>query len=188
MAQHAPATGHRRPAQLGAIALAIALVAGTGGCAAEAKRLTAADKEELCSSLYDAVVNTAASAVYAPINLFRRYGPALPGGISLPYPDCAYLARSEHAERLEVFYYGGDQDTMDAIERVLEKSHFDPDGESQWRSHRRPGVVARIEHFWSAQDAHEEFRSYAALLNRPAIVVTVTAPLQDRRNSNGESR
>jgi hypothetical protein len=171
------------------IALALALVGGVAGCApAEVKNLTAAQKESVCSDLYDSVVFTSASAVYAPINLYRRYGPALPGGISLPYPDCAYLARSEHTERQEVFYFGNDADDVAAIERSLEKSDYTSVGDGLWRSSRRSGASAHVERFWSAQDAAEEFRSYAALLNRPAIVVTVIAPIQDRRNSSGGSR
>jgi hypothetical protein len=189
MAHQAPATGHRRPAQFGAIALAVALVAGLAGCEAPTvPPLTAADKEDLCSSLYDTVVVTAASAVYAPISLFRRYGPTLPGGTSLPYPDCAYLARSEHTERTEVFYLGIDETELARIEGALESSAYVPDGESLWRSMRRAGAVARIEQFWSVRDASDDVRAYAALLNRPAIVVTIIAPTQDRRNSSGASR
>jgi hypothetical protein len=189
MAQRAPATGHRRPAQLGSIVLALTLFTGLAGCEApQGKRLTAADKEELCSSLYDTVVFTAASAVYAPISLFRRYGPTLPGGTSLPYPDCSYLARSEHTERLEVFYLGIDDAELARIESALVRSDYIPEDETLWRSLRRPGATARIERFWAANDAADKVRAYAALLNRPAIIVTVTAPIQDRRNSSGESR
>jgi hypothetical protein len=159
-----------------AAALATALLL-TGCTPPEPRRLTAGDKNEMCESLHNSVVVAAATAVYSPVYLYRAYGPALPEGHALPYPDCAYLARSEFAERTEVFYFGPAETLLDELIDQLSTTGFQEQGD-RWvllDADGQPHAIARIEQFYTASDAGVEFRPYAELIGRPAVILSITS-------------
>jgi hypothetical protein len=118
--------------------------------------------------------------VFSSVFIYRIFGAALPGdGKPLPYPDCTYLARSSFADRLEVFYFGPPEDIVEDIEERLIRSGYEPDG-SRWirtDGEGEPWSFARVEQFFAAPDAALEFRVYAELINRPAVIVSVTSRL-----------
>ena len=160
--------------------LPAALVAATlvlAGCAApEPSPLTASERDEMCRSLRDSVVFTAASAVYAQVFLYRKFDPAVPSGTALPHPDCSYLARSEFADRLEVFYFGPKEELIAKLIDQLEDTGYAHRGD-RWvlpETGRQPRAIARIEQFYAAPDARDEFRGYAELIGRPAVILTIT--------------
>ncbi len=118
----------------------------------------------------------AASAVYAPIYLYRKFDAALPGGRAIPHPDCSYLARSEFADRLEVFYFGPKESLIPRLIEQLGDTGFQKRGD-RWvlpDTGRHPRAIARIEQFYAAPDAKAEFRNYAQLIGRPAVILTIT--------------
>jgi hypothetical protein len=161
--------------------LPVALVAATlllAGCTPpEPSPLTASERDDVCRILHDSVVDVAASSVASPIVLYRKFGPAVPGGTALPHPDCSYLARSEYADRLEVFYFGPRAALIPKLVEQLEHTGFREQGE-RWVLPDIPGqprAIARIEQFYSAPDADPEFRSYAELIARPAVVLSITS-------------
>jgi hypothetical protein len=158
------------------VALVVATLALAGCSPPESSPLTASERDDICRTLHDPVVVTAASAVYAPVFLYRKFDSALPGGRALPHPDCAYLARSEYADRLEVFYFGPDEDLIATLIGQLEETGFQRRG-GTWilpDTGRQPRAIARIEQFYAAPDARAEFREYAAMINRPAVVLSIT--------------
>ena len=161
------------------VVAALAAAALLGGCApSPPDPLTEVEAEELCEVLHDHVALTAAREVYSAVFLYRYYGPALPaGGESLPYPDCAYLARSNFADRLEVFYFGPEESIVDDIEASLRGSGYAPEGKRWLRTDGdgQPWSYARIEQFYAAPDAALQFRVYAELINRPGVIVSVTS-------------
>jgi hypothetical protein len=159
----------------------VALVAAMlvlAGCAPPAPSpLTAHERDEICRSLHDPVVFTAASAVYSPIFLYRKFDPAVPGGTALPHPDCTYLARSEYADRLEIFYFGPRDALIAKLIDQLEGTGFE-ESDERWvlpDETGQPRAIARIERFYGASDAATEFRSYAELIGRPAVVLSITS-------------
>ena len=90
----------------------------------------------------------------------------MPGGTALPYPDCAYLARSEFADRLEVFYFGPEETLVEEITDQLADTGFLEQGD-RWLlpdADGQPHAIARIEQFYAAPDASAEFRIYAELI------------------------
>jgi hypothetical protein len=160
--------------------LPAAVVAATlalAGCSApEPSPLTASERDDICRSLHDPVVFTAASAVYAPVFLYRKFDSAVPGGTALPHPDCSYLARSEYADRLEVFYFGPHEDLVQVLIDQLEDTGFRKRGNT-WilpDTTNQPAAIARVEQFYAAPDARKEFRPYAELIGRPAVVLSIT--------------
>jgi hypothetical protein len=157
----------------------VAVIVALAGCAPAASGpLTAGQRNEICHTLRDSVVVAAASAVYSPVYLYRSYGPRMPGGTGLPYPDCAYLARSEFADRIEVFYFGPDEDEIiQELTDQLSATGYQEQGD-RWillDADGQPHAIARVEQFYAAQDADEEFRPYAELIGKPAVVISITS-------------
>ena len=82
--------------------LPVALIAATlslAGCSPpESSPLTASERDDICRTLRPSVVIVAASAVYAPIYLYRKFDAALPGGTAHPAPRL-FLPRAQRVRR-----------------------------------------------------------------------------------------
>ena len=160
------------PAALVVVALALA------GCSPpESSPLTAKERDDMCRTLRDSVVVVAASAVYSPVFIYRKFDPAVPGGTVVPHPDCSYQVRSEFADRLEIFYFGPRDVLIAKLVDQLEDTGFE-EVDERWvlpDETGQPQAIARIERFYSAPDALAEFRTYAELINRPAVVLSITS-------------
>ena len=168
---------HPTPARALLPSALVAVILALAGCAApEPQTLTAGERDDICRTLHDSVVVAAASAVYSPVYLFRSYGPSVPRGTALPYPDCAYLARSEYADRLEIFYFGPKESIVKELTDQLSETGFFEQGDRwlQPDADGQPHAIARIEQFYAAPDASAEFRTYAELIAKPAVIITIT--------------